>query len=278
MFTSHRRNQFGFTLIELLVVIAIIAILAAILFPVFAKAREKARQISCASNERQLGLGFMQYSQDNDERYPQGSNNATWGQGWAGQVYPYVKSTGLYKCPDDSSSPSAANTSVVSYCINKNLTPDQGFSSIAGLSAPTNTVLLCEATGVNNVDFTNVPNSDTNSPDAIGIDNYDGSGQWDTGYLLGTQAKPWNGHIKNKTGRHTDASNFLLCDGHVKWLKSGNVSTGYTAQAVDCNTRSGSSTPAGDAACNQDWRAAGTSVSNDSANGNVSIAATFSPI
>ena len=57
----------GFTLIELLVVIAIIAILAAILFPVFAKAREKARQISCASNEKQLGLAFIQYTQDNDE-------------------------------------------------------------------------------------------------------------------------------------------------------------------------------------------------------------------
>ena len=62
----------GFTLIELLVLIAIIAILAAILFPVFAKVREKARQISCLSNMKQLGLGFAQYTQDNDEAYPCG--------------------------------------------------------------------------------------------------------------------------------------------------------------------------------------------------------------
>ncbi|MCW3058828.1 MAG: prepilin-type N-terminal cleavage/methylation domain, partial [Capsulimonas sp.] len=67
----------GFTLIELLVVIAIIAILAAILFPVFAKAREKARQISCASNMKQLALGLLQYNQDNDESMP--TTNIIWG-------------------------------------------------------------------------------------------------------------------------------------------------------------------------------------------------------
>jgi prepilin-type N-terminal cleavage/methylation domain-containing protein/prepilin-type processing-associated H-X9-DG protein len=268
----------GFTLIELLVVIAIIAILAAILFPVFAKAREKARQITCASNEKQLGLAFVQYSQDNDETYPQGSNTNTWGQGWAGQIYSYVKSTGAFKCPDDSASPVSSSTSVVSYCYNKNLTPNLGFSSIAGLTAPANTVLLCEAVGAGDVNLTNPPSSDTTSPDAFGIDNYDGSGQWDTGYLLGTQAKPWNNHIKSPTGRHTDGSNFLLCDGHVKWLNISNVSTGYTAQAADCNTRSASSTPAGDANCTQNWRAAGTGVSQDSANGNTTISATFSPL
>jgi prepilin-type N-terminal cleavage/methylation domain-containing protein/prepilin-type processing-associated H-X9-DG protein len=91
----------GFTLIELLVVIAIIAILAAILFPVFAQAREKARQITCASNEKQIGLAIIQYVQDYDETYPQGSD-ATADLGWAQQVQPYINSIAAFRCPDDS--------------------------------------------------------------------------------------------------------------------------------------------------------------------------------
>jgi prepilin-type N-terminal cleavage/methylation domain-containing protein len=104
----HQRSSKGFTLIELLVVIAIIAILAAILFPVFAQAREKARQIACVSNMKQLGLAIMQYTQDNDEKYPPALD---WGQEyssgtdltahWSQKVLPYVKSNGIYGCPDD---------------------------------------------------------------------------------------------------------------------------------------------------------------------------------
>src|ERR1700758_2071511 len=94
----------GFTLIELLVVIAIIAILAAILFPVFAKVREKARQTSCLSNEKQLGLGITQYNQDYDELVPAGyfPTNQPPGQGWAGELYSYVKSKKVFLCPDES--------------------------------------------------------------------------------------------------------------------------------------------------------------------------------
>jgi len=101
----------GFTLIELLVVIAIIAILAAILFPVFAQAREKARAITCVSNEKQMGLAMMQYVQDNDETFPllQYINPITGGaQDWQWAIYPYVKNGdvvkqigfgGIWSCP-----------------------------------------------------------------------------------------------------------------------------------------------------------------------------------
>lgn len=89
----------AFTLIELLVVIAIIAILAAILFPVFAKAREKARQTSCLSNLKQLGLGVMQYTQDYDEYVPYADNGAV--GSWRYAIYPYVKSVNVYNCPSN---------------------------------------------------------------------------------------------------------------------------------------------------------------------------------
>jgi prepilin-type N-terminal cleavage/methylation domain-containing protein/prepilin-type processing-associated H-X9-DG protein len=102
----------GFTLIELLVVIAIIAILAAILFPVFAQARAAARKTQCLSNLKQLGTGMMMYVQDYDERFPSWNwgffcNGGNAGAGrdssafWTMAIFPYTKSKQVYQCPDD---------------------------------------------------------------------------------------------------------------------------------------------------------------------------------
>jgi prepilin-type N-terminal cleavage/methylation domain-containing protein/prepilin-type processing-associated H-X9-DG protein len=152
------RYYYGFTLIELLVVIAIIAILAAILFPVFGRARENARRSSCQSNMKQLGLAFIQYSQDYDERYPSGtraylsgSNTRHIGIGWGGQLFPYVKSAQVYTCPSDVTRNVSARA--VSYGMNRNMvfyqiTPAGVVSGFTGFipayNATAKTVMLFE--------------------------------------------------------------------------------------------------------------------------------------
>jgi len=111
-------KRHGFTLIELLVVIAIIAILAAILFPVFAQAREKARSASCVSNLKQLSTALMMYSQDYDERMcPCQIGSGTWDQ----LAAPYVKSLQVFVCPDRSSTAQAGGR-ILTYGMNYRLT------------------------------------------------------------------------------------------------------------------------------------------------------------
>jgi prepilin-type N-terminal cleavage/methylation domain-containing protein/prepilin-type processing-associated H-X9-DG protein len=128
----------AFTLIELLVVIAIIAILAAILFPVFAQAKEAAKKTSCLSNEKQLTLGILMYQNDYDDYFPygtmawaffygqvQGSANYWWGDAqWAPVTSPYLKNVGILGCPDDSDggkttpAPNAFEGIMMSYAVN----------------------------------------------------------------------------------------------------------------------------------------------------------------
>ena len=212
---AKERMRKGFTLIELLVVIAIIAILAAILFPVFARARENARRASCQSNLKQIGLGVMQYTQDYDERFPLAWNvygDATVRPyGWADSLEPYLKSEQIFKCPSGtgtvSSNPTQAGYATYSY--NMMLTNDANGTvnagkSLAVLTQPTLTVM-------------NMDDSTTSAR------------SWEWGCKIGAACTTTTGGpALAKIGaakRHLDGANFSFCDGHVKWYKAANDDT-----------------------------------------------------
>ena len=256
---QSRSKVSAFTLIELLVVIAIIAILAAILFPVFAQAREKARAVACLSNTKQMGLAILQYTQDYDETYPNGTYNYGAIGGWAGQVYPYVKSTGAYKCPDDYKVVTATDNPT-SFGMNSNFgiqgypaggTPNEA-ATLAALNSPSKTVLLFEVEGNNNIDVTlpyegpYAPINYNSSPFGNGVvDGYSPAGggtfygcpapdsnstlKFATGYMGGRDGGAFACHYTGPTGRHNEGSNFLMGDCHAKWLRGSAVSSGLNA-------------------------------------------------
>jgi prepilin-type N-terminal cleavage/methylation domain-containing protein/prepilin-type processing-associated H-X9-DG protein len=198
----------GFTLIELLVVIAIIAILAAILFPVFAKAREKARQTSCLSNLKQMAVAFLAYAQDYDETMPglngtyppdidlrasqgdfmyYGSPYLTW-TGWATRIFPYCKNAQMFKCPSNQYNNCGTNYGLANMYMTTAGTEANYFGGSAGpklasFKRPAESMMVSE----------------------------EGGGGGDP-YILSDQyyacAMP-----------HNDGANMNFADGHAKWAK-----------------------------------------------------------
>jgi prepilin-type N-terminal cleavage/methylation domain-containing protein/prepilin-type processing-associated H-X9-DG protein len=249
-----RPRVHAFTLIELLVVIAIIAILAAILFPVFAQAREKARAISCVSNEKQITLGVLMYVQDYDETFPIyyysipnlpkdppfTPNVKDTVFGWNEGIYPYVKNIQVFRCPDTpratglpsiggsvQGSDDTNATGATSYAINARLAGDDGplddgnqwpALSLAGLDFAASTIMVVDASSDCG---DGCATSDENEWAWQGrhVDNLYGDG-WISGNEPGAQ---FIRSVKAPLTRHSGGANYGFSDGHVKFLNAGSM-------------------------------------------------------
>jgi prepilin-type N-terminal cleavage/methylation domain-containing protein/prepilin-type processing-associated H-X9-DG protein len=207
-------NRRAFTLIELLVVIAIIAILAAILFPVFARAREKARQASCASNVKQLQLAVLMYAQDYDERVI-----CRWASGpWWLLAQPYIKNTQMLVCPSVDANPGygmnyrapQSSTTVLDDA------PHLWYwgCKFGAFQVPADTFALADNGAITN------PTAPASQWKESGAGNYEGYVRFPQGPHDQSGAYPWWASDPWRTPpRHNDGANFSYWDGHVKWQK-----------------------------------------------------------
>ncbi len=218
---NQNTQQKGFTLIELLVVIAIIAILAAILFPVFARARENARRTSCLSNLKQINLGWLQYIQDYDEQMPAYNAGGTtqYPGGFFDVLQPYLKSTQLYQCPSDPSAPEAPGvTGYTDYNVNLWLavrSSTYGITSLAAIDSPSLVVNIFDYGATTGRSWS------AGSVTSAGANQNCSSG-----------CTPGLATFPNRVAlRHLDGSTFAFADGHAKWYK-GTTVTGSVSQST----------------------------------------------
>jgi prepilin-type N-terminal cleavage/methylation domain-containing protein/prepilin-type processing-associated H-X9-DG protein len=234
---SHHSHRSAFTLIELLVVIAIIAILAAILFPVFAQAREKARQTACLSNSKQMGTAIMMYVQDYDERLPLGAHNFTNpGTRWSSLIQPYIKNRDVFVCPSRPSvrEPDPTKPSRGGYGANVNIIQWQNARALAEIADSAGTFVICEASQlktqvVSDATLSANPETWVNHVDtarsygAVDYQVYPPSG-WapNNGTLTYWYARADDAShnlSRRPVGPHQLGLNIVYCDGHAKWKR-----------------------------------------------------------
>ena len=239
--SNRSRKNSAFTLIELLVVIAIIAILAAILFPVFAQAREKARQTTCLSNEKEMGLGLMQYVQDYDESYPYAWFPMPNGDNydWSYAVGPYIKNGatvnnngfylgGIWWCPSnpgEQDNEYHPNANVIlsnggwNGCVPEQLPP----LTLAQVDTPASTAAIWEVGALKGQGWNWINGSGaewfwTSSVATDAVIGTDLANAQDNDTSTG-----WGAGSMHPRYRHSGNANFVYCDGHAKAVHKGQL-------------------------------------------------------
>ena len=265
------RRTLGFTLIELLVVIAIIAILAAILFPVFAQAREKARQASCLSNTKQLAEAIAMFAQDHNELLPKAffndqpdtdpNDSEAWGvpwyTGWDGILYPYYKTLPLLSCPSDTIGrtyvpgsgifPNGVTNIPTSYRYNVSNQEDDAWTALplAHLDSPSQAILIAESVpGVDNANYNALSTWDNDIHNFV-CRHFTSNVAFDRHTpVAGRSIKTWG--VGGQTPSYTEPlnssavdsaiSNYVFADGHAKAMP---WSSTWQRIGPDITTRSG---------------------------------------
>lgn len=218
----------AFTLIELLVVIAIIAILAAILFPVFAKARESARAASCKSNLKQIITGALMYSQDYDEIYVMSYegynvtlNGVTRETRWMYYILPYTKNVGIYKCPSHTlaNEVEPQNPQFTSYGHQHNNMGWRGYSiaSLSDVKSPADTIFFSDVGRYPN-DWNGFIQNRDREDFTLGTGGEEYSRRYED-CLACPSNRGCCGDAMTVVNRHTGLCNIAFCDGHVKAVK-----------------------------------------------------------
>lgn len=246
---TQRARRLGFTLIELLVVMAVIALLAALLFPTFARARENGRRTSCASNLKQIGLGIAQYTQDHDGTYPLGLQE-DWNYGWPTTTEPYVKSIQVFRCPSDDTQTQLPDWTLdwaglpISYAANGLMTCEGDCNAavggrllgvmqmaqpwikdnprrLASVERPAQAILVSEKHNRDTIAANGFSVLSSFAPGML----FSGTSDWDiwgAGDIPdGTRAPAPYSHGPNGavSAAHLETANFLFCDGHAKAMK-----------------------------------------------------------
>jgi prepilin-type processing-associated H-X9-DG protein len=200
-----KRMKRAFTLVQFVIVLGILMILAAIVFPIFGRVRDREHHPSCQSNLKQIMLGIKQYTQDYNEKFPMYQYGSNPGNGWSASIQPYLKSTQIYQCFEEptAGNPDPGNPGYCDYFYNSSIGPRKGGRSEADLEYTAATLIIGDSAPFSSGNATNGGTITAPGIEGAKAGLAVAQGQWDPA-VSGV--------------RHLNGANYGFADGHVKWL------------------------------------------------------------